>query len=151
MKRATAVLFVALAAATGCDETPASPTPRRAFTASIDRQRIPPGETATITFRYENLTGQAMTLTFPSSCFVRVTLTRIAPPPVISLSGGFCATVITTRTLAPGEVLTSVERVRGIGATGLGFGAASPGSYRAMGVVEATGMSDTADVEFTVE
>jgi hypothetical protein len=143
---ALCILCASLAA---CGDTPTGPSsgPIR-VTASIDRAVIGRNDTATLTYRAENISTETMTLTFPSSCLVRISFVnvgtdQVTPAPVA------CLTVITRRTIAPGDVLTSAFRLQG--PNGMDSSAISlpSGRYRASGVLD-SGSVEGPPVNFVV-
>lgn len=127
-----AFVCAALAVAIACGSSPNAPeqTGPVRLTAQINRSEIAAGGTAVATFRLENVTGNPITLNFPSSCQVRPFIARRASNEVIYPSGGgwVCLTVVTSLTLAPRSVtVTELNLIAGAGA--FDQVALAPGEY----------------------
>jgi hypothetical protein len=148
--------LIAFALLTGsvlaCGDTPSAPSPATAvrLLAQISPSTIARGETATITFRLENVSPNDIELTFPGSCHIL---------PYISLgdtvtypSGGWeCATVITKVALPAGGSVTREVLVRAADAAAYPVVALAPGEYAAYATIDAYSYAMTSPmIPFTV-
>ncbi len=107
------VLCAALSACKLKDETgPSDEGPLRLVT--ISQATVPPGETATITFRLENVSMGDIRFTFNSSCQILPYITDPRSGLVMYPAGGnwACATVITELTLRAGGSVQQEVKVR---------------------------------------
>jgi hypothetical protein len=135
-----------------CGDTPSAPSPATAvrLLAQISPSTIARGESATISFRLENVSSNDVELTFPSSCQIL---------PYISLrdtvtypSGGWgCATVITKLALPAGGSVTRDVPVRAADAAAYPVVALAPGEYVAYATIDAYSYPMTSPmIPFTV-
>jgi hypothetical protein len=135
-----------------CGDTPSAPSPATAvrLLAQISPSTIARGESATISFRLENVSSNDVELTFPSSCQIL---------PYISLrdtvtypSGGWgCATVITKLALPAGGSVTRDVPVRAADAAAYPVVALAPGEYVAYAKIDAFSYPMTSPmISFTV-
>ena len=86
--------------------SPTSPSEQGSLrlTASVNRSVIPAGEVATLTFRLENGASHTVTLNFSDSCQLMPYVASASGSIVYPPGGGwYCATVVTSLTLQPGE------------------------------------------------
>jgi hypothetical protein len=103
-----------LAFSVACGASPTAPSADGPFrlTVSASRSVIPAGETATITFRLQNVGSGPQTLHFGDACQLMPYVANGLGLIVYPQGGGWgCATVITSLTLAPGEVKTEEVHV----------------------------------------
>jgi hypothetical protein len=128
-----------------CDESPTGPGAPQAFTVSTDRTVIGRSDMASVVYRFVNITGQVVTLSFPSSCAVKLSLTGAGT--TVTRTPDACVPSITSRTLAPGESLTTTFRIGGLDALGADV-RMPPERYRAVGTLE-DGSDRTVSVDLT--
>lgn len=108
------MLCAALSACKLKDETgPTDQGPLR-LVATISQAPVPPGETATITFRLENVSMGDIRFTFNSSCQILPYITDPRSGLAVYPAGGnwACATVITELTLRAGGSVQQEVKVR---------------------------------------
>jgi hypothetical protein len=149
------LLAVACAAFVACGASPTSPSqqgPLR-LTASITRSVIPAGETATITFRLENLGSKNVTLNFADSCRLMPYIASSFGLIVYPQGGDWvCATVITSLTLRPAESQTREVKVGGVGQALDSYVPLGAGDYSAYARVPSNEHKLQSDpVRFTVQ
>lgn len=146
--RVAAALLVCTAAALseGCDEQLADPSLQNLrLTGDISRNVIPPGGTATLTFRLENISDDSVALRFTTSCQV---LPYIATRPagfIVYPAGGqwTCTAEVSELILRPAAAITRDVTVQ---STGLATDPAPgnvgllPGEYSAYARLDVTGI-----------
>ncbi len=101
-----------------CSGSPSGPSEQGGLrlTGSITRSVVPAGETATLTFRLENLGSTPVTLNFTDSCQLNLYVTDASGATVYPPGGHWvCATVLTSLTLAPGQTERRDLKVGGYG------------------------------------
>ena len=135
-----------------CGDAPSAPSPATAvrLLAQISPSTIARGETATITFRLENVSSTDVELTFPSSCQI---LPYISFRDTVTYpSGGWgCATVITKLALPAGGSVTREVLVRAADAAATPVVALAPGEYVAYAKIDAYSYPMTSPmIPFTV-
>jgi hypothetical protein len=126
---------------TACGSTPTLPSqqdPLR-LDAQITQTRLAPGDTATVTFTLRNVSSQAITLGFSSSCQILPYVTDRRTQQIVHPRGGgwVCLTVVTGLTLAPGESSTQQVQVRAANAATHPFVALPPGQYETYAQIDA--------------
>jgi hypothetical protein len=135
-----------------CGDTPPAPSPAPAvrLLAQVSPSTIARGETATITFRLENVSSSDVELTFPDSCQIMPYISL--RDTVIYPSGSWgCATVITKLALPAGGSVTREVPVRAAEAAGYPVVALAPGEYVAYAKIDAYSYATTSSmVPFTV-
>jgi hypothetical protein len=114
----------------GDQTTPSDDEPLR-ITTTITQSTIPRGETATITFRLENISPVDIRLFFNSSCQLLPYISDSKAGFVVYPAGGnwACAQVITELTLKPGGAVTQEVRVRAPENGAVPGVSLSPGDY----------------------
>jgi hypothetical protein len=133
----------------GCTTTPLGPSeqgPLR-LRGEITQATIPPGETAILRFRLENVGPLAITLTFPSSCRIRPYVTNRTTSQVVHPPGGgwVCLAVITHLEVPPGgAVVEEVHLTAGAPHAPILVGL-PPGEYSAIARVEAASVQLRSD------
>ncbi len=151
------ILFAvaSLAFAVACGSSPTSPSLERSLrlTVSISRSVVPAGETATITYRLQNVGPSAQTLHFSDSCqllpYISSGYGLIMYP-----EGGswMCATAITSLTLAPGDVKTEQVYVGSAAQGPYPYVHLGQGDYSAYARVPSSALQLQSDpVRFTVQ
>lgn len=132
--------------------TPSQQGPLR-LTGSSTRSFIPAGETATITFRLENLGPYALTLHFSDSCQLMPYIANAAGQIVYPGGGGWgCLTVITSLTLEAGGAKTVDVQVRAAAQVSYPYVALGAGDYSAYAKVPSSEYKLQSDpVRFTVQ
>ena len=132
-------VLAVLLATIACGSSPTAPdqTGPVRLTAQIDRSEIASGGTAVVSFRLENVTSSAITLSFPSSCQVQRFIARRPSNEIVYPSGGswVCLTVVTSLTLAPNSVTVSELALVAGDSTSSRVGLA-PGEYTAFARVQ---------------
>lgn len=100
--------------AAGCSATPTSPSPAGPIQVTVTQAPFAGIDGAMFTLKVENIGTTVVDLTFPSSCQVLpYFVDRTTGQPVTPVGGGFvCATVITSRTLRPGQSFSQAHTVR---------------------------------------
>ncbi len=98
------VFAVACVELVGCGGSPAGPSPQDSLrlTASITQSVIPAGQTATLTFRLQNLGSNPVTLHFSDSCQVLPYVSDTSGVVYPKGASWACGAVVTSLTLQPG-------------------------------------------------
>jgi hypothetical protein len=125
-----AAFLVLLATADACSDTPTTPaeaTPIRLL-AEISQPVLSRGESATITFRLENVSANEIRLSFSSSCQLTPYILERDTSRVV-LGGGACLTVITNLVLPPGGSVTREVQVRAAEVSASSAVLLGPGQY----------------------
>ncbi len=151
-----AVFILACAlVASACGASPSAPDQPDALrlTASIDRTVIPPGETATITYKLENPGSSAVKLTFPDSCQISPYISSSFGLIVYPQGGDWvCATVLTELSIPAHGSKTMDVQVRAGGQASYPYVALGQGQYRAYARVKSSTQTLTSKtVSFTVQ
>ena len=136
--------FIAFTLLTGsliaCADTPSAPSPAPdvRLLAQISPSTIAAGETATITFRLENVTTNDVELTFSSSCQISPYISLRGAVTYPSGGGWVCAAVITKLALPAGGSVTREVFVRAADAAEYPVVALAPGEYVAYAKLDAS-------------
>jgi hypothetical protein len=100
------------------------------LTSEITQTVVPRGGDTVVTFRAENRGETDVVLTSPTACLILPTIAdRRSGRIVYPVSPWACATVITTRRLAPGEVEWADVRIRAADAVPFLWVPLPPGDY----------------------
>lgn len=132
-------MLAAVLLAAGCGASPTGPDAAAPIRVTVEPTPTLIGgpDIATFTLRVENISQSVVDLTFPSSCQVLPSFADRSGQPVTPRGGGFaCATVITSRTLRPGEGFAQVFAVKAGSAPEAQYIVLPPGEYRIEARVE---------------
>ena len=140
LARAVTLLILIVILAGGCGGGPTRPDapPPIQLTLSPTPTFVGGPDTASFSTRVENTSGAVLNLTFPSSCQVLPHfVNRATGREVTPVGGGFaCLTVITRRTLGPGEWFVEQVQVKLGDAPRAGSVVLPPGDYAIYGRLE---------------
>lgn len=131
MRMLFAAACAVLVACSGSPTSPSQQGPLR-LTAEITRIVIPSGETATITFRLQNLGARTLTLNFSDGCQLLPYIANASGVIVYPGGGGWgCTLALTSLTLPPGGAKTVDVQVRAGAQATYGYVALVAGEYSA--------------------
>ena len=152
--RPLAAALAAAAAMTACanPNKPSADGPVR-LRGAITQTIINRGETATLTFRLENVSQNPVTLNFSSSCQIMPYIADRRTSQIVHPAGGgwVCLTVLTQLELAAGASRAVDVQVRAADVAAQPFVALAPGEYEAYAKIDASPYKlQSASVTFTV-
>ena len=124
-----------------CGGTPAAPAAGTflRLTGTIDQSVVTRNSPASLTFQLENVGGQSVTLTFPSSCQINPYIVERGSGRIVYPAGGawVCATVVTTMDLVSRGVAVQSVLVRAADTTTPSGASLPAGEYAAYATVDA--------------